>query len=167
MAEYWHVRNGLEEKVREDFGKKSEADVTLEADIPERDFNSAGNGASELKNMLKRLGIDPAILRRIAVAAYEGEINVAAHSRGGKMTSYIHPDVIHVIFEDSGPGIADIEQAMVPGFSTADEMVRELGFGAGLGLPNIKKNADALHISSEAGGSTMLEFLIYFKENEE
>jgi serine/threonine-protein kinase RsbT len=167
MAEYWHVRDGLEEKVREDFGKKSEADVTLEADIPERDFNSAGNGASELKNMLKRLGVDPAILRRVAVAAYEGEINVAAHSQGGKMTSHIHPELIHVIFEDSGPGIADIEQAMVPGFSTADDMVRELGFGAGLGLPNIKKNADALHISSEAGGSTMLEFLIYFKENEE
>lgn len=162
MAEYWHIRPGFEDKVRQYFDQPPEADVSLEALIPEKDFNSAGKGSADLKNMLKRLGVDPEILRRVAVAAYEAEINVAAHSQGGAMLSHVHPDLVHIIYQDNGPGIGDIEQAMVPGFSTADEMVRELGFGAGLGLPNIKKNSDALHISSEAGNSTTLEVLIFF-----
>ncbi|MBW6514243.1 MAG: ATP-binding protein [Candidatus Syntrophosphaera sp.] len=165
MAEYWHIRLGLEDPVKKFFSQAPEADVTLEADIPEKDFNSAGRGSAEVKNLLKRLGVDPEVLRRVAVAAYEAEINVAAHSLGGSMTSNIHPELIHMVFQDNGPGIADIEQAMIPGFSTADEMVRELGFGAGLGLPNIQKNADALHISSEKGDSTCLEIIIYFKND--
>lgn len=165
MAEHWHIREGFEEAVRKHFDDPPEADVTLDASIPEKDFNSAGRGAAEVKNMLKRLGVNPEILRRVAVAAYEAEINVAAHSMGGAMLSHIYPDMIHIIFQDLGPGIGNIEQAMIPGFSTADEMVREMGFGAGLGLPNIEKNADALHISSEAGDTTILEFLIFFAEN--
>ena len=163
MAEYWHIREGFEAAVRKHFKKPPEADVTLDSAIPEKDFNSAGKGSAEVKNLLKRLGVDPEILRRVAVAAYEAEINVAAHSLGGAMRSHIHPNLIHMIFQDNGPGIGDIEQAMVPGYSTADDMVRELGFGAGLGLPNIKKNTDALHISSEAGENTFLEFLVFFK----
>ncbi len=165
MAEYWNIRPDLEEEVRRHLAAPPEGDVMLESLIPEKDFNTAGKGSAEVKNLLKRLGVDPDILRRVAVAAYEAEINVAAHSRGGIMSSYIHDDFIHIMFQDKGPGIADIEQAMIPGFSTADEMVRELGFGAGLGLPNIQKNTDALHIRSEAGGSTMLEFIIYFTNN--
>lgn len=165
MAEYWHIRPGFEELVRKHFDQAPEADVTLQAEIPEKDFNSAGQGSAEVKNLLKRLGVDPEILRRVAVAAYEAEINVAAHSNGGAMTSRIHPDLIHLVLQDNGPGIADIEQAMTPGYSTADDMVRELGFGAGLGLPNIKKNADALHISSAEGDSTRLEIIIYFKND--
>ncbi|HRX76366.1 MAG TPA: ATP-binding protein, partial [Candidatus Cloacimonadota bacterium] len=102
------------------------------------------------------------VLRRIAVASYEAEINVAAHSKGGVMKSAVHDDLINVRFEDDGPGIADIEQAMIPGYSTADDLVRELGFGAGLGLPNIKKNSDAMHIVSDIGSSTLLEFFIFF-----
>lgn len=162
MAEYRYCREGFEAKVREHFDRLPEADVTLESLIPEKDFSIAGNGSAEVKNLLKRLGVDPEVLRRIAVAAYEAEINVAAHSRGGMMTSHIHENLIHVVFQDKGPGIADIEQAMIPGFSTADDLVREMGFGAGLGLPNIKKNSDALRIVSEAGGTTLLEFIIYF-----
>ena len=165
MAEYWHIREGFEEAVRKHFEQPPEADVTLDSVIPEKDFNSAGKGSADVKNLLKRLGVDPEILRRVAVAAYEAEINVAAHSKGGIMTSSIYSDLIHIVFRDKGPGIADIAQAMVPGFSTADDMVRELGFGAGLGLPNIQKNVDALHIHSAAGASTLLEFLIHFDTN--
>ncbi len=162
MADYWNIAPGMESALKECFTRDVEADVTLEFSIPEKDFNNAGKGSSEVKNLLKRLGVDSEVLRRIAVASYEAEINVAAHSIGGKMTSLIYDDRIHIKFEDKGPGIADIKQAMVPGFSTADDLVREFGFGAGLGLPNIEKNSDALHISSEAGHPTLVEFLIFF-----
>jgi len=162
MAEYWNIVPGFEERVKEFFSQPMEAEVTLEFVIPEKDFNNAGKGSSEVKNLLKRLGVDSEILRRIAVASYEAEINVAAHSLGGKMLSNIYDEVIHIRFIDEGPGIADIEQAMVPGFSTADDLVREFGFGAGLGLPNIQKNSDALHIESAAGQPTLVEFLVFF-----
>jgi len=162
MAEYWFIADGFEDKVRQFRESSSTAEVNLEFAIPEKDFNTAGKGSSELKNLLKRLGVNPEILRRIAVASYEAEINVAAHSKGGTMYSDIYDELIHVRFEDEGPGIADLEQAMVPGFSTADDLVRELGFGAGLGLPNIKKNSDAMHLVSDSGNSTLLEFFIYF-----
>lgn len=163
MAEYWSINPGLEETCKEFLANIPEADVTLEFEIEEKDFVSAGKGSAEVKNVLKRLGIDPAILRRVAVASYEAEINVAAHSNGGKMYSHIHDDFVYIKYEDKGPGINNIEQAMIPGWSTADELVREMGFGAGLGLPNIKKNADFLHIVSEPGGSTSVEILIYYK----
>ena len=166
MGEYWYIRPGLEESVNGFFSAQPEADMALESQIPEKDFNQAGKGSAEVKNLLKRLGVNPGILRRVAVAAYEAEIKVSAHSLGGTMMCRIYDEFIHIIFKDMGPGIADIEQAMTPGYSTADEMVRELGFGAGLGLPNIKKNSDALHIHSERGNPTLLEFLIYFMSDE-
>ncbi|HQQ67485.1 MAG TPA: ATP-binding protein [Candidatus Cloacimonadota bacterium] len=162
MAEYWYFADGFEERVRGHLNSSAEAEVDLDFTVPEKDFNTAGKGSSELKNLLKRLGVDSDILRRIAVASYEAEINVAAHSKGGLMKSAVHDDLIHVSFIDDGPGIADIEQAMIPGFSTADDLVRELGFGAGLGLPNIQKNSDAMHIVSGKGSSTLLEFFIFF-----
>lgn len=162
MAEYWYIADHLDSSVRDSFSRSDESEVNLEFNIPEKDFTAAGKGSAEVKNLLKRLGVDSEILRRIAVASYEAEINVAAHSLGGSMTSLVYDDMIHIRFEDNGPGIADIEQAMVPGYSTADDLVRELGFGAGLGLPNIKKNSDAMHIVSEAGSSTLVEFIINF-----
>lgn len=162
MPEYCFVAEGFEDAVREFREQNPVAEVKTQFAIPEKDFNTAGKGSSELKNLLKRLGVDSVVLRRIAVASYEAEINVAAHSKGGIMYSTVYDDLIHVRFEDEGPGIADIEQAMTPGFSTADDLVRELGFGAGLGLPNIKKNSDAMRLVSAAGSSTKLEFLIYF-----
>jgi len=106
--------------------------------------------------------VDSETLRRIAVASYEAEINVAAHSKGGTMTCLVYDNLIHIRFEDEGPGIWDIKQAMVPGFSTADDLVREFGFGAGLGLPNIEKNSDALHIVSAKDNPTLLELIIFF-----
>jgi anti-sigma regulatory factor (Ser/Thr protein kinase) len=162
MAEYWNINPELETASKEFLAQIPEAEVTLESEIGVKDFVNAGKGSAEVKNVLKRLGVDPAILRRIAVASYEAEINVTAHSNGGKMTSYIYDDLVYIRFEDKGPGIADIEQAMVPGWSTADDLVREMGFGAGLGLPNIKKNSDLLHIVSEPNGPTKLEIIIYY-----
>lgn len=162
MAEYWNIAPEFQERIQGYLLAAPEAEVTQEFAVPEKDFNTAGKGSSEVKNLCKRLGVDSEILRRIAVASYEAEINVAAHSHGGVMLSNIYEDMIHIKFTDQGPGIADIEQAMVPGFSTADEMVREFGFGAGLGLPNIQKNSDVLHISSALGFPTLVEFWIFF-----
>jgi serine/threonine-protein kinase RsbT len=162
MAEFWNVNPVYEAAARAFLLDKPEAEVALQFEIDVKDFVNAGKGSAEVKNVLKRLGIDPNILRRIAVASYEAEINVAAHSNGGKMYSYVYDDFVYIRFEDKGPGIADIEQAMVPGWSTADDLVREMGFGAGLGLPNIQKNADLLHITSESGGVTTVEIIIYY-----
>lgn len=162
MGEYWNIKPELEDSVKQHFARQPEAEVEMEFEVPERDFNTAGKGSSEVKDLLKRLGVDSETLRRIAVASYEAEINLAAHSNGGVMTCMIYDDLIHLRFVDKGPGIADIAQAMIPGFSTADELVREFGFGAGLGLPNIQKNSDALHIQSAKGSSTLVELLIYF-----
>lgn len=162
MAEYWYIAEGFEEKVQSFLNNNGDSEVDMMFTVPEKDFNTAGKGSSEVKNLLKRLGVESDVLRRIAVASYEAEINVAAHSKGGVMHSAVFDDLIHIRFEDEGPGIGDIEQAMVPGYSTADDLVRELGFGAGLGLPNIKKNSDAMHIVSEKGSPTLVEFIIFF-----
>jgi serine/threonine-protein kinase RsbT len=162
MAEYWNATPACEARAKAFLANPPEAEVALQFDIDVKDFVNAGKGSAEVKNVLKRLGIDPTILRRIAVASYEAEINVAAHSNGGRMFSYIYDDLVYIRFEDRGPGIADIEQAMVPGWSTADDLVREMGFGAGLGLPNIQKNADLLHITSEYNGTTTLEIVICY-----
>jgi serine/threonine-protein kinase RsbT len=162
MAEYWNINPSYDTATKDFLANKPEAEVTLEFDIGVRDFVNSGKGSAEVKNVLKRLGIDPAILRRIAVASYEAEINVTAHSNGGHMTSCVYDDLVYIRFVDKGPGISDIEQAMVPGWSTADDLVREMGFGAGLGLPNIKKNSDMMHIVSEAGSSTSVELIIFY-----
>ena len=159
MGEYWNIKPELEDSVKQHFSAPPEAEVELEFEVPEKDFNTAGRGSSEVKDLLKRLGVDSETLRRIAVASYEAEINLAAHSKGGVMSCMIYDDLIHLRFLDKGPGIEDITQAMIPGYSTADELVREFGFGAGLGLPNIQKNSDALHIQSAKGSSTLLNQL--------
>ena len=165
MAEYWHINPQFEDAVKAYLASPPEVEVDLDFAIPEKDFNTAGKGSSEVKLLLKRLVVDSETLRRIAVASYEAEINVAAHSRGGTMKCLIYDELIHIRFQDEGPGIADIAQAMVPGFSTADELVREFGFGAGLGLPNIEKNSDALHIVSAKDSPTLVELLIFFGES--
>ena len=163
MNEYWFYQSSYEKKAKEIFENFPEPVVSNRYEINERDFVHSGNASSEIKLALKRLGVNQVILRRVAIAAYEAEINVTAHSKGGILIGNIHTEFVHLHFEDYGPGIDDIEQCMTPGFSTADEMVREMGFGAGLGLPNIKKNCDVLHISSEKGDHTKLEILIFFQ----
>ncbi|HKK67567.1 MAG TPA: ATP-binding protein [Bacteroidales bacterium] len=124
------------------------------------DFTSAGKASSEVKKVLKHLNINPGLIRRTAVALYEAEVNVVAHAFKGEMHVEISSDEIKVVLQDEGPGIDDIEQAMQEGWSTASDVVREMGFGAGMGLPNIKRNVDDMQLQSEPGSGTRMEFKI-------
>ena len=137
------------------------ASFTLRYDIIGKDFDRAGETSSKLKKALKRMGIPPDILRRVAIAAYEAEINTVLYTDGGKLVARVTPERIAVEVNDSGPGIEDIKKAMKPGFSTAQDWIRELGFGAGMGLPNIKKCADDMHLDSTVGEGTQLKFSVY------
>jgi len=135
--------------------------LIFEYNIAGQDFKRAGESASGLKKSLTRLGIHPQILRRLAIATYEAEMNIVIFTSGGHITAHVKPDEIRVKATDSGPGIPDVEQAMQPGFSTASPTVQEWGFGAGMGLPNIKKCADKMNINSVVGKGTKLEVIIY------
>lgn len=165
MGEYWHFKAGFEEKAKKFLSNIPEPVLDLDFKIGKRDFVTAGTASSAIKLSLKRIGVDNITLRTVAIAAYEAEINCTAHADGADIICNIYPDLVHIIFHDYGPGMEDIEQSMVPGYSTADEMVREMGFGAGLGLPNIKKNSDVLHIVSEKNKRTYLEIITYFDVN--
>ncbi len=125
-----------------------------------QDFEQAGNCASGLKKTLKRLGIHPDIVRRVAIATYEAELNIVIYARTGEVKARVDPNQIRVEVEDSGPGIPDIEKAMQPGYSTAPDWVTKLGFGAGMGLNNIQKCADEMNITSTVGKGTRLEITI-------
>jgi len=123
-------------------------------------FNKAGTSASGLKTTLKLIGVSPKIIRRTTIATYEAEMNLIFYTDGGNIKAVIKSDSINVIISDSGPGIPDVEKAMQPGYSTAPEWVRELGFGAGMGLNNIKNCTDKMHIKSEPGKGTTIELEI-------
>ena len=125
-------------------------------------FAKAGAASSEVKKVLKQLGVPPVIIRRIVVALYEAEVNIVAHARQGIISVDLHHDKVEIELRDKGPGIKDISQAMQEGFSTASEEVRAMGFGAGMGLPNIKKNADELNIESQVGEGTTVHITNYF-----
>lgn len=124
------------------------------------DFTTAGRAAGEIKKILKELNIPAATIRRAAVALYEAEVNVVGHSYGGTISVDISSERIHVLVTDKGPGISDIELAMSEGYSTAKEEIREMGFGAGMGLPNIKKNTDYLDLRSSEDTYTEVEMMI-------
>ena len=125
------------------------------------DFENAGKASTEIKKALKKRGIDRKIIRRIAVASYELEINVVVHSLGGGMSFTISPDSVKIIAGDNGPGIEKVEDAMTEGYSTANDWIRSLGFGAGMGLPNVKRVSDEFHIESVLGEGTTVTALIY------
>lgn len=125
------------------------------------DFNNAGAAASSLKKILKQLSIDSELVRKIVVALYEAEVNVVAHAYSGLINIELDHEKILIVIQDEGPGIPDIDKAMEAGFSTASEEVRSMGFGAGMGLPNIKKNTSTLSVESEVGKGTKLEMIIY------
>lgn len=124
------------------------------------DFSRAGMVSAEMKKILQRLGIPIPTIKRISVAMYEAEINMAVHAGGGEAEIDIQDDKIVIVMSDHGPGIVDLELAMQEGFSTASEHVRELGFGAGMGLPNMKRNSDELYIKSEIGKGTTVTMTI-------
>lgn len=125
-----------------------------------RDFLNAGRASIEIKTILKKLGVDAVILRRVAIAAYEAEMNVVMYADRAQMIFEMTPQVIRMIVDDSGPGIPDIDLAMREGYSTATPEMREMGFGAGMGLANIRKNADEFNITSHVGRGTKLEITV-------
>ncbi len=135
--------------------------LTFKYNIEGKNFDRAGESASGLKKTLYRLGIPPDVVRRAAIATYEAEMNIAIFTDGGKLTVSVRPCQIKIEASDSGPGIPDIEQAMQPGFSTAPEWIRELGFGAGIGLLNIKNCVDKMELTSKVGEGTHLKGVIY------
>lgn len=126
------------------------------------DFTHAGHPSSEVKKVLKQLNIDVKTIKNIVIALYEAEVNVVAHAWKGSVSVEIEENKITIWVTDEGPGIADIELAMQAGFSTASKQVREMGFGAGMGLPNMKKNTDELQIESEVGKGTKVKMVNYF-----
>lgn len=130
------------------------------------DFTRAGNASSEVKQILKQLNVDFKIVKRIVVALYEAEVNVVAHAFRGNIYVDIAKDSVNIKLVDEGPGIPDINLAMQEGYSTASQKVREMGFGAGMGLPNIKRNADKFTISSVPGKGTTVEIVNYLKRSE-
>lgn len=125
------------------------------------DLANAGRASTTIKEVLKRLGIDSSLVRRVAIAAYEAEMNIVFYAYQGVMTLRVTPERIVVEAEDQGPGITDIELAMQEGYSTATPEMREMGFGAGMGLPNIRKNSDSFEIASEVGRGTRLRIEVY------
>lgn len=125
-------------------------------DVEGNDFTSAGQASVRVKKNLRQLGFDNEIIRRVSIAMYEGEINMVIHAGGGIAEVVVDEEYIEIILEDNGPGIKDIDQAMQAGFSTATETIRSLGFGAGMGLPNMKKNTDSLEITSTLGVGTRI-----------
>lgn len=136
-------------------------------EITGRDFSHAGSVSTKIKEILLEIGIEPAIIRRAAIAAYEAEMNVVMYANRGELILTITPKKIHFKIEDKGPGIEDIELAMQEGYSTATDEMREMGFGAGMGLPNIKKNSDRFEISSTPGSGTTLDIVLYLNQAEE
>ena len=131
--------------------------LTNTYDVHKGEFETAGDASASIKRKLKQLGVDSAILRRVAVASYEAELNLIIHSLGGQLTMEMNPEHIVLISRDVGPGIADIDKAMQEGFSTASEEARSMGFGAGMGLPNMQRNASEFDIQSTVGVGTTIK----------
>ena len=130
--------------------------IILTYDVPADDFTRAGEASSDVKRKLKQMGVGPDAIRKVAIAMYEGEINMVIHADGGTITVTISDTDITMVLADTGPGIPDIDQAMHEGFSTAREEVRSLGFGAGMGLPNMKRYSDEMHIDTVIGQGTTI-----------
>jgi anti-sigma regulatory factor (Ser/Thr protein kinase) len=134
--------------------------LRLEFDVIGGNFVSAGSASEAIKNSLKQLGIDSSIIRRTVIAMYEGEMNMVIHANGGKAVAEIYRDRIELSLIDHGPGIPDLDLAFKEGWSTASEKIRELGFGAGMGLPNMKKYSDNIEVLTEVGKGTTVKMLL-------
>ena len=128
--------------------------------VPGDDFTRAGEASGDVKRRLKKMGSSPEVVRKVAIAMYEGEINMVIHANGGVADVEITPEAVLMTLTDQGIGIADIEQAMQEGFSTAPESVRNLGFGAGMGLPNMRKYTDEMTVESEVGKGTTVRMRV-------
>ncbi len=134
--------------------------MKLHFEVDGTDFTLAGSASASLKKRLRQLGLSPEVIRRTSIAMYEAEINMVIHADGGTIDVEVSPEYIHIVFADKGPGIADIEKAMQAGYSTATNEIRELGFGAGMGLPNIKMYSDEMKIDTVIGEGTTIDLII-------
>ena len=135
--------------------------LTLRYEVLGDDFTRAGEASSDVKRKLKQLGYNPEAIRKVAIAMYEGEINMVIHAGGGEAVVDVDPKQVQIVLRDHGPGIPDVEKAMQEGWSTAPDNVRNLGFGAGMGLPNMKKYTDELRIDTKVGEGTTLFMKVY------
>lgn len=150
-----------------DFGEVDNMEnslMSLKYHVSPTDFTRAGEASSDVKNKLKKLGVPPEIVRKVAIAMYEGEINMVIHANGGDISVDITPDAILMELKDVGPGIENIDKAMQAGYSTAPDNVRSLGFGAGMGLPNMKKNSDKMEINTVLGQGTTVTMTVNMPE---
>ena len=137
--------------------------IILTYNVSDDDFTRAGEASSSVKSKLKMMNVPPDVIRKVAISMYEGEINMVIHANGGVITVEISTDCITMTLADKGPGIKNIEQAMQAGFSTAPDNIRTLGFGAGMGLPNMKKYSDEMDIQTEIGVGTTVTMKVYIK----
>lgn len=135
-------------------------ELVFQFDVDGEDFTSAGQASVQVKKILRRLGVSPETIRRVSIAMYEGEINMVIHANGGVAEVKVNEDSIEIILADKGPGIEDINKAMQEGYSTASDQTRSLGFGAGMGLPNMKRYTDSLEIESEVGVGTTVKMKV-------
>ncbi len=135
--------------------------VKFHFDVAGDNFASAGEASVKVKKLLRQLSMDPETIRRVSIAMYEGEINMVIHANGGTADVILYPDRIRIVLADTGPGIKDVSLAMQEGYSTAKENVRSLGFGAGMGLPNMKRYTDRMEIESEVGKGTTVTMEVF------
>ena len=134
--------------------------ITLTYTVSNEDFTRAGEASSDVKSRLKQMNVDPAVIRKVSIAMYEGEINMVIHAGGGEADVIVCENRTEIILKDNGPGIENIEQAMLEGFSTAPDQIRSLGFGAGMGLPNMKRYTDEMKIESTVGVGTTVTMCV-------
>ena len=134
--------------------------IVLKYEVSPDDFTRAGEASSDVKSKLKQMGVPPDAVRKVAIAMYEGEINMVIHAQGGEITVSITPEKIVMVLADVGPGIPDVELAMRAGYSTAPDAIRSLGFGAGMGLPNMKKYKSEINIYTTVGVGTKITMVV-------
>ena len=135
--------------------------IKLHYEVSSEDFTRAGEASSDVKSKLKKMGFSPDVVRKVAIAMYEGEINMVIHANGGTIDVEISPEEICIVIRDKGPGIPDIDLAMQAGYSTAPDNIRSLGFGAGMGLPNMKKYSNDMVIETEIGVGTTVTMKVF------
>ena len=136
------------------------ADVTFHFDVDGADFSSAGEASVKVKKKLRQLGVSPDVIRKVSIAMYEGEINMVIHAEGGVADVTVTDNEVVIVLADKGPGIPDVALAMKEGYSTARDNIRALGFGAGMGFPNMKKYTDSMKIDTEVGVGTTITMTV-------